>query len=233
MKTHPKLSTPSDLSEKGREELAKDLNLLVADVFTLYLKSKNFHWHVSGCHFRDLHLLFDEQADQIFAMSDTLAERARKLGSFSYFYSCMTQRKEQLETFRAWAGISSDISYYLNSHHIDVHCWMLEDMGSKPIQVVAASSSGLANSRLDRTGVEDTISIMVLWSNADGSTGHATYMSSWIAPKADCHTQQNFHYVGHEGEIRVDQAHRGYYCSASEAGNGTGALAAINPLYMR
>lgn len=98
---------------------------------------------------------------------------------------------------------------------------------------MAASSSGFANSRLGRSGVEDTISLMVLWENSDGSTGHATYMSSWIAPKGDCHTQQYFHYVGHEGEMRVDQAHRGYTCSASEVGGGTGALASINPLYMR
>lgn len=74
------LSTPSDLSKKGREEIAKHLNLLVADAFALYVKAKNFHWHLSGSHFRDYHLLFDEQADQIFAMIDPLAERARKLG---------------------------------------------------------------------------------------------------------------------------------------------------------
>lgn len=62
-------------------------------------------------------------------------ERARALGPFSYFYSCMQQRREQLDTFRAWAGISSDISYYLNSHHMDMHCWILEGTGSRPIQV--------------------------------------------------------------------------------------------------
>lgn len=160
-------------------------------------------------------------------------ERSKALGSFSYFYSCMTQRREQLDTFRAWAGISSDISFYLNSHHMDVHCWFLEGTGSRPTQVVAASSTGVANKRLGRSGVDDTISVLVTWENADGSTGHATYMSSWIAPTADCHTQQQFHYVGHEGEMRVDQAHRGYNLSASESGGGTGALAAINPLYMR
>lgn len=66
-------------NEKGREEIAKHLNPLVADAFALYIKSKNFHWHVSGSHFRDYHLLFDEQADQIFAMIDPLAERVRKL----------------------------------------------------------------------------------------------------------------------------------------------------------
>jgi D-galacturonate reductase len=140
-------------------------------------------------------------------------ERAKKLGRFSYFYSCMTQRREQLDTFRSWAGKSSDISYYLNSHHIDIHCWFLENSGSKPVQVVVASSKGLANERLESDGIEDTITLIVTWENIDFTTGHAVYMSSWIAPTADCHTQQSFHYVGHEGEIRVDQAHRGYKCS--------------------
>jgi starvation-inducible DNA-binding protein len=78
-----KLATPNHLPEKGRQEIAASLNPLVADALALYLKSKNFHWHVSGSHFRDYHLLFDEQADQIFAMIDPLAERVRKLGGIT------------------------------------------------------------------------------------------------------------------------------------------------------
>lgn len=80
LKMSQKLATPSDLPEKGREEIAEAINPLVADAFALYVKTKNFHWHLSGPHFRDYHLLFDEQADQIFAMIDVLAERVRKLG---------------------------------------------------------------------------------------------------------------------------------------------------------
>lgn len=80
MKVDKNLATPSHLTEKGRMEVARALNQLVADAFSLYLKTKNFHWHVSGSHFRDYHLLFDEQADQIFAMIDILAERVRKIG---------------------------------------------------------------------------------------------------------------------------------------------------------
>jgi starvation-inducible DNA-binding protein len=72
------LATPTDL--KGVEEIAKALNGLAADTFTLYLKTKNFHWHMSGPHFRDYHLLLDEQATQIYATIDPLAERVRKLG---------------------------------------------------------------------------------------------------------------------------------------------------------
>jgi starvation-inducible DNA-binding protein len=75
-----RLETPTDLSNNATPELAGALNRLVADHFTLYLKTKNFHWHVSGPHFRDYHLLFDEHAEQIFAAIDDLAERVRKLG---------------------------------------------------------------------------------------------------------------------------------------------------------
>jgi starvation-inducible DNA-binding protein len=82
-KTSVKLATPNDLNEKNRQEIAEHINPLVADAFSLYVKTKNFHWHLSGSHFRDYHLLFDEQADQIFAMVDVLAERVRKLGGIT------------------------------------------------------------------------------------------------------------------------------------------------------
>ena len=74
------LTTPSDLLGGNVRDLSGALNALLADVFALYLKTKNFHWHMSGPHFRDYHLLLDEQADQIFAISDAIAERVRKLG---------------------------------------------------------------------------------------------------------------------------------------------------------
>ena len=74
------LETPTDLNRKGVAEISNDLRVMLADVFALYLKTKNFHWHMSGPHFRDYHLLLDEQAEQIFAMTDDIAERARKIG---------------------------------------------------------------------------------------------------------------------------------------------------------
>jgi starvation-inducible DNA-binding protein len=74
------LHTRNDLGAEATKDLAGALNVLAADLFALYLKTKNFHWHVSGPHFRDYHLLLDEQADQIFAITDTVAERVRKLG---------------------------------------------------------------------------------------------------------------------------------------------------------
>lgn len=74
------LATPTDLKAAATKDIAAALNGVLADVFALYLKTKNFHWHMSGPHFRDYHLLFDEQADQLFAMTDPIAERVRKVG---------------------------------------------------------------------------------------------------------------------------------------------------------
>jgi starvation-inducible DNA-binding protein len=79
LRTAP-LATPTDLEPNAVRDLAGALNKLLADMFGLYLKTKNFHWHVSGPHFRDYHLLLDEQGDQIFATTDPIAERVRKIG---------------------------------------------------------------------------------------------------------------------------------------------------------
>src|SRR5947208_1126861 len=75
-----RLDTPTDLSPNAVTEISGALNILLADMFALYLKTKNFHWHVSGPHFRDYHLLLDEQGEQIFATTDDIAERVRKIG---------------------------------------------------------------------------------------------------------------------------------------------------------
>jgi len=74
------INTPTDLAAKATPQLQGSLNALLADFFALYLKTKNFHWHMSGPHFRDYHLLLDEQATQIYAVTDDLAERVRKIG---------------------------------------------------------------------------------------------------------------------------------------------------------
>lgn len=75
-----RFDTPSDLSRDAVVEISSGLRQLLADVFALYIKTKNFHWHISGPHFRDYHLLLDEQASQILAMTDVIAERTRKIG---------------------------------------------------------------------------------------------------------------------------------------------------------
>src|SRR5436190_23523182 len=77
------LATPTDLTRSATKDIAGAMNAILADVFALYLKTKNFHWHMSGPHFRDYHLLLDEQADQLFAMTDPIAERVRKLGGLT------------------------------------------------------------------------------------------------------------------------------------------------------
>jgi starvation-inducible DNA-binding protein len=78
--TQERLGTTSDLSADAVRDIRAGVNGLLADVFALYLKTKNFHWHMSGPHFRDFHLLLDEHGDELFAMTDPLAERARKIG---------------------------------------------------------------------------------------------------------------------------------------------------------
>jgi starvation-inducible DNA-binding protein len=78
--TRAQLGTPTDLVAEAVRDICAGVNGLLADVFALYMKTKNFHWHMSGPHFRDYHLLLDEHGDQIFAMTDPLAERARKIG---------------------------------------------------------------------------------------------------------------------------------------------------------
>ena len=74
------LATPADLNDEATRDIAAGLNAILSDVFALYLKTKNFHWHMSGPHFRDYHLLLDDQSDQLFAMTDPIAERVRKIG---------------------------------------------------------------------------------------------------------------------------------------------------------
>jgi starvation-inducible DNA-binding protein len=76
----PRLKTPTDLGANATKDLSAALNAVLADAFALYMKTKNFHWHMSGPHFRDYHLLLDEHSDQIFATTDVIAERVRKIG---------------------------------------------------------------------------------------------------------------------------------------------------------
>src|SRR6202158_2529831 len=77
------LERPTDLGSNAVRDISGALNVLLADMFALYVKTKNFHWHMSGPHFRDYHLLLDEQAEQLFAMTDPIAERVRKLGGIT------------------------------------------------------------------------------------------------------------------------------------------------------
>ncbi|KAI9658905.1 MAG: hypothetical protein M1821_001865 [Bathelium mastoideum] len=155
--------------------------------------------------------------------------RARNLGDFNYFYSYMSQPKSQLETFKAWAGVESDISYYLNSHHIDVNESMVPDF--RPVKVTASGAKGIATSLGCAPQTEDTITLLVNWEKKNDPSKLATgvYTASWTAPqKAGVHSNQYFHYMASKGEIRTNQAKRGYDVAEDEGG-----LMWYNPFYMK
>ncbi|RDW73441.1 putative NAD binding Rossmann fold oxidoreductase [Coleophoma cylindrospora] len=158
--------------------------------------------------------------------------KSKSLGDFNYFYSYMSQPKSQLETFKAWAGVDSDISYYLNSHHIDICESMVQQQGFMPVKVSASASKGTATDLGCDPATEDTISLLVHWVKKGDETKRATgvYTASWTAPqKAGVHSNQYFHYMGSKGEIRIDQAKRGY----DVADDSVGQLMWYNPFYMR
>jgi D-galacturonate reductase len=144
----------------------------------------------------------------------------------------MSQPKYQLETFKSWAGRESDISYYLNSHHIDICDSMVQDRGYVPVKVSASSSKGVATDLGCVDETEDTISLLVTWERKDAPSKRAigVYTASWTAPqRAGVHTNQYFHYLAANGEVRVDQAKRGY----DIADDSVGQLQWLNPFYMR
>lgn len=156
-------------------------------------------------------------------------DKIKHLGSFSYLYSYMSQPKHQLLTFKDWAGKSSDISYYLNSHHIDFHEWAVGET-SRPTKVTAMASTGIAKALYDMT-CEDTITLTVQWENfcmasedpqTDDKavqvtgTGTAVYTSSWVAPKSDVHSQQRFFYMGQVGAAWIDLCG---YCGSATVSN--------------
>ncbi|KAI5812485.1 hypothetical protein BZA77DRAFT_324033 [Pyronema omphalodes] len=163
------------------------------------------------------------------------ASKAKIIGDFNYFYSYMSQPKSQLETFKAWAGKDSDISYYLNSHHIDINSMLAP--GWVPTSVTASASTGTATALGCVQGTEDTITLLTNWSKiADGNNNNnnkvatAVYTASWTAPqRAGVHSNQYFHYMASAGEIRANQAKRGYdITDDSQSG-----INWVNPFYMR
>lgn len=144
----------------------------------------------------------------------------------------MSQPKSQLETFKAWAGVDSDISYYLNSHHIDICESMVQRASYVPAKVTASASKGVAVDLGCDPATEDSISLLVDWVKKTDPERRATavYTASWTAPqKAGVHSNQYFHYMAGKGEIRVDQAKRGY----DVADDTLGQLMWYNPFYMK
>ncbi|KAF6766362.1 D-galacturonic acid reductase [Ephemerocybe angulata] len=158
--------------------------------------------------------------------------RVATLGEFNFFNAWMAQPKSQLDTFKAWAGKDSDISYYLSSHHVDICTWILQDI-AVPTRVVASAAAGIAVSKPYECveGTEDTITLMIDFQSVKSPNhkGTAISTSSWTAPlKSGVHTSQHWYYMGEKGDIHIDQAHRGYDVTHDETGK-----AWVNPFYMK
>ena len=112
--------TPTDLSGDAVVEISGELRVLLADVFALYLKTKNFHWHMSGPHFRDYHLLLDDQGTQIFAMTDDIAERARKLGGTTIRSISDVSKHQRLKDNNAERVAPEDMLAELRADNLDL-----------------------------------------------------------------------------------------------------------------
>lgn len=216
--------TPDDTHyEIAKKSLEAGMHVLVAKPL---VKTTNEHKELQKIACENNLLLMLEVHKRFDPLYADARDNIKTYGDFSYFNAYMSQPKHQLDTFATWAGISSDISYYLNSHHIDFLCWAIDDR-AKPISVNAMASSGVATQKLGRY-VEDTITLTVEWENKSGSLGTSIHTASWIAPPADVHSQQRFFYMGHGGEINIDQAHRGYTIASDENG-----FKSSNPLFMK
>ena len=120
------LQTTNDLGADARRDLSAELNVLLADTFALYLKTKNFHWHMSGPHFRDYHLLLDEHADQIYAITDAIAERVRKLGGTTLRSTGHTARLQRLSDNDAEFVTPSGMLAELREDNMRLAAWMRE-----------------------------------------------------------------------------------------------------------
>jgi len=157
--------------------------------------------------------------------------QAGDVGDFTYFQSYMAQPKSQLDTFRAWLGkkSASDISYYLNSHHIDWHVWAMENK-ARPVLVSAAGATGIASGRPYNANTEDMITLLVRWEslNNKSNRGIAVYTAGWVEPPSEVHTRQGFTCMMHERKVEVDQSRRGYWLT----GEGS-PIQSVNPLYMK
>lgn len=204
------------------EAIKRRLHVLIAKPLVKRLADHRELLHAARQHQVLVAMEVHKRWDPIYADA---RDRIRNLGEFSSFASYMSQPKTQLETFKGWAS-DSDISYYLNAHHVDFHAWAMAGR-ALPRTVFATAATGIATAQGLKT--EDTISLHVSWENlASGNLGTATYTASWVAPPSDVHSQQRFFYMGHRGEVTVDQAHRGYTVAADGQ-----RFASANPLFMK
>ena len=233
-------SFPSDDTERDAEAYVAAIDALSpGDAITIFTPDPTHHPIALYAIRKGIHVLVTKPAVKTLAHHQELMDEARKhnvfvyvehhkrfdpayadarhraktqLGDFNYFYSYMSQPKSQLETFKAWAGKESDISYYLNSHHVDICEWMVRDAGWQPTTVRASASVGISEEVGCVKGTEDTITLLVDWTRqSDDKRATGIYTASWTAPmNAGVHSQQHFHYIASKGEINVNQAKRGY-----------------------
>jgi starvation-inducible DNA-binding protein len=120
------LATPTNLASNAVQDLSGALTILLADMFALYVKTKNFHWHISGPHFRDYHLLLDEQADQIFATTDSIAERVRKIGGTTLRSIGQIARLQRIADNEADYVTASDMLAELRENNVELAARMRE-----------------------------------------------------------------------------------------------------------
>lgn len=120
------LATPTNLASNAVQDLSGALTILLADMFALYVKTKNFHWHISGPHFRDYHLLLDEQGDQIFATTDAIAERVRKIGGTTLRSVGQIARLQRIADNEADYVTASDMLAELREDNIELTARMRE-----------------------------------------------------------------------------------------------------------
>jgi D-galacturonate reductase len=185
------------------------------------LKKRRVHTHV------ELHKRFDP----LYADALTKSASATDFGHLTHFHGYMSQPRSQLQTFAAWAGRSSDISYYLNSHHVDVLLGMALPQGLLPTTVAAVGARGVASRELPSapSTIEDAITLTIcLRDEATGRAASGVLTSCWTAPRSDVHSQQRFFAVGSAGQIEIDQARRGYSHATDERG-----YTSVNPLFMK
>jgi len=217
--------TPDDIHvELAEAAMRRGMHVLVAKPL---VKTLTEHYRLLAIAQQQGVLLATEMHKRFDPIYADARDRAPGFGDFSYFYSYMSQPRSQLETFRQWAGQASDISYYLNSHHVDWLIWTLMGL-ARPECVTANAATGVAVAHLGYP-MEDTINLNVQWRNlASGSLAMSLHTASWIAPKSDVHSQQRFFYMGQQGELQVDQAHRGYSVAEESCG-----YVSPNPQFMK
>jgi starvation-inducible DNA-binding protein len=139
------LATPTNLGPDAVRDISGALTILLADMFALYLKTKNFHWHVSGPHFRDYHLLLDEQAEQIFAATDLIAERVRKIGGTTLRSIGQISRQQRLLDNDAEYVTPLDMLAELRNDNLQLTAYMRETHGLCDEHGDVASTSLLEN----------------------------------------------------------------------------------------